>query len=296
MKLFNLNPTVNKNIEGLAISIGVFDGVHLGHQKILNKLISYKPCGVITFYKHPRSGVKLIQTFCERLRLFKIMGINKAFAVSSRDKLLSLSAEDFVVTILKPMGINRVVVGLDFRLGYNRDTDVNEFEKICARYEIIVDKIDIVLEDHHEKLSSTEIRSEISKGEIKEANALLGRPFSIKGYVVRGAGLGAKIGFSTANINPHPTKQVVPANGVYRTQTMVGQKTYDSMTYIGTNPTLKDGKHYSIETHIPGFNKDLHGKIIEVKFLERTRGEIKFNSATELAEAIKKDIKTGIAV
>ncbi|MEI6079340.1 MAG: riboflavin biosynthesis protein RibF [bacterium] len=296
MKIFNLNPTANKNHKGLAISIGVFDGVHLGHQKILNKLISYKPCGVITFYKHPRSGVKLLQPFCERLRIFKAMGINKAFAVSSRDKLLSLSAEDFVINVLKPMGIDTVVVGLDFRLGHNRDTDVNEFEKICEKYKIIVDKIDIVLEGHNEKLSSTEIRSEISKGEMKEANALLGRPFSIKGYVVRGAGLGAKIGFSTANINPHPIKQVVPANGVYRTQTLIGQKTYDSMTYIGTNPTLKDGKYYSIETHIPGFNKDLHGKVIEVKFLERTRGEIKFNSASELAKAIKKDIKSGLAV
>ena len=292
MKIFNLNPITGKTSDKLTVSIGVFDGIHLGHQKILKRLVTFKRCGVITFYRHPRTGIKLIQTFSERLMSFREIGINKVFAISKRDNLLALSAEEFVIKVIKPLNVGRIIVGTDFMLGHNRDTDVNGFERICTSHNISVEKIDIVLEEHKKKLSSTEIRGKISRGEIKEANSMLGRPFYIQGFVVRGSGLGGKIGFSTANINPHPLKQVVPANGVYRTRATMGHKIYNSMTYVGTNPTLKDGKYYSIETHIPGFADDLHGKIIKVEFLARTRGEIKFNSVAELVEAIKKDIKT----
>jgi riboflavin kinase / FMN adenylyltransferase len=278
MKVFNLNPMSTKDSNGLTISIGVFDGIHLGHQKILKKLITSCPCGVLTFYKHPRSGVRLLQPFCERLRIFRQIGINKVFVVSKRDNLFSLSAEQFVTQVIKPLNIKKIIVGTDFRLGHNRDTDVNEFERICMRHDISVDKVDMVLEGHNKKLSSTEIREQVLEGKVKEVGTLIGRPFAIKGFVVRGAGLGAKLGFSTANITPHPTKQVVPANGVYMTQN------------VGTNPTLKEGKYYSIETHIPGFTDDLHGKVIEVEFLSKTRDEMKFNSVSELIEAIKKDI------
>ena len=290
MKVFNLNPMSTKDSNGLTISIGVFDGIHLGHQKILKKLITSCPCGVLTFYKHPRSGVRLLQTFCERLRIFKKMGLNKVFVVSKRDNLFSLSTEQFIIQVIKPLNIKKIVVGTDFRLGHNRETDVNEFERICMKHEISVDKVDMVLEGHDKKLSSTEIREKVLEGKVKEVGTLLGRPFTIKGFVVRGAGLGAKLGFSTANITPHPTKQVVPANGVYMTQTTIEDKKYPSITYIGTNPTLKEGKYYSIETHIPGFTDDLHGKVIEVEFLSRTRDEMKFNSVGELIDAIKKDI------
>ncbi|MCX6112703.1 MAG: riboflavin biosynthesis protein RibF [Proteobacteria bacterium] len=292
MKVFNLNPVSTKDSNGLTISIGVFDGIHLGHQKILKKLIKSCPCGIITFYRHPRSGVKLLQPFCERLRIFREMGINKIFIVSKRDNLFSLSAEQFVIKVIEPLNIKRIVVGTDFRLGHNRDTDVDKFEKICSERDILVDKIDIVLEGHDKKLSSTQIREKILAGDVKEANSMLDRPFAIKGFVVRGAGLGARLGFSTANIIPHPTKQVVPANGVYRTQTIIRDKRYNSITYVGTNPTLRHGKYYSIETHIPGFSDDLHGKVIEVEFLNRTRDEIKFKSVNELIDAIKKDIVT----
>ena len=290
MKVFNLNPLSTKHSDGLTISIGVFDGIHLGHQKILKKLITSCPCGVLTFYRHPRSGVRLLQPFCERLRFFKKMGINKIFVVSKRDNLFSLSAEQFVIQVIKPLNIKKIVVGTDFRLGHNRGTDVNAFERICIKHNISIDKIDMVLEDHDKKLSSTEIREQVLKGSMEEVCSLLGRPFAIKGFVVKGAGLGAKIGFSTANITPHPTKQVVPANGVYITRTNIKDITHPSITYVGTNPTLKEGKYYSIETHIPGFNDDLHGKVIEVEFLSRTRDEMKFNSVNELIEAIKKDV------
>ncbi len=294
MKIYELNKAETNNLS--AISIGVFDGVHLGHQKILNKLISSGPCGVITFYKHPRTGIRLIQTFAQRLNYFRKIGINKVFAVSKRDKILSLSAEQFIRDIIVPMKIKKVIVGSDFRLGHNRDTDVDLFKEICLKYNITVEKIDVVLEGHQHKLSSTEIRDKISIGEIESANSLLGHPFCIKGFVVKGAGLGAKIGFSTANIIPHPTKQVVPANGVYRTQTIIDGRSYKSMTYVGTNPTLKEGKYYSIETHIPGFSEYLHGQVIEVEFISKTRNEIKFNSVNELIDAIKKDIEEYLSV
>lgn len=291
MKVYDLNCLDNPAKDLSTISIGVFDGLHLGHQKILKKLISSGPSGVMTFYKHPRTGIHLIQTFSQRLNSFKNIGVNRVFIVSKRDGILSLSAEQFVKDILVPIKIKKVIVGSDFKLGHNRDTDVDTFKNICSKHNIAVEKVEILLEGHKNKLSSTDIRNKISAGDIEAANTMLGHLFCIKGFVVKGAGLGAKIGFSTANIIPHPTKQVVPANGVYKTRTTIDKTSYKSMTYVGTNPTLKEGKYYSIETHIPNFSEDLHGKVIEVEFISKIRDEIKFNSVADLVEAIRKDIE-----
>lgn len=291
MKVYDLNCLDNSTKNISAISIGVFDGLHLGHQKILKKLISSGPSGVITFYKHPRTGVHLIQTFSQRLSSLKNLGVNKVFIISKRDNILSFSAEKFVREILIPLKVKKVIVGSDFRLGHNRDTDVDMFKELCSKHKITVEKVDVVLEGHKSKLSSTDIRNKIFLGEIDSANSMLGHLFCIKGFVVKGAGLGTKIGFSTANIIPHPSKQVIPANGVYKTRTTIDKISYKSMTYVGTNPTLKEGKYYSIETHIPNFSEDLHGRVIEVEFISKIRDEIKFNSVADLVEAIRKDLE-----
>jgi riboflavin kinase / FMN adenylyltransferase len=286
MRRFKLNPINTKN--SLTVAIGIFDGIHLGHQVILKELLKSKPSGIITFYKHPRTGVKLIQPFSQRISSLKDWGVNTVFALSKRDNVLEKSTEDFIENIIKPLNINKIIVGKDFRLGHNRDTDVNKFKIICKNQGIELKIIPIVLEDD-QKLSSTNIRKHIMSGEIENANELLGHPFKIRGLVVKGAGLGKKIGFSTANLIPHHLKQVVPANGVYKTRTKIDNMVYDSFTYIGTNPTLKDGKSYAIETHIPGFTNNLHGKLIELDFIKKTREEKKFNSTEELIKAIKAD-------
>ncbi len=293
MRIFKLNPIEGKGSEQITVAIGIFDGIHLGHQIILKELLRSKPTGIITFYKHPRSGVRLIQPFSQRISALKDLGINFVFALSKRDRILEKSTEAFIKQIVLPLNINKIIVGMDFRLGHNRDTDVNKFEKICKTYKIELKIISVLLEEDNQKLSSTHIREYIINGDIESANQLLGHPFKIRGLVVKGAGLGKKIGFSTANIVPHHLKQVVPSNGVYKTRTKIENTFYDSFTYIGTNPTLKDGKLYAIETHIPGFNKNLHGSVIELEFIKKTREEKKFNSLKELVNAIEQDLHVG---
>ena len=290
MRTFKLSPLEKKDLESLTVAIGIFDGIHLGHQIILKELTKSKPCGIITFYKHPRTGVKLIQPFSQRISALKDQGINFVFALSKRDRTLEQSTEYFIKHIVLPLKIKKIIVGMDFRLGHNRDTDVNKFETICKKYGLELKKIPVLLEKDNKKLSSTDIRDHIMSGDIESANQLLGHPFKIRGLVVKGAGLGKKIGFSTANIVPHHLKQVVPANGVYKTTTKIEETVYDSFTYIGTNPTLKDGKLYAIETHIPGFSKNLHGKVIELEFIKKIREEKKFASIKKLVRAIESDL------
>ncbi len=291
MRVFKLNPIDKKDTQGICVAIGIFDGVHLGHQKILRELLKHKPSGIITFYKHPRTGVKLIQTFSQRISLLKVWGINFVFALSRRDKILEKSTDEFIKDILLKLNINKVIVGSDFRLGHNRDTNVDQFKAICLNYGIIVKVLPVLLEEDNKKLSSTEIRSYIMNGDLVCTNKLLGRAFKIRGMVLRGSGLGKKIGFSTANMVAKFLKQAIPASGVYKTRTTVDSKTYNSYTYIGTNPTLKTDPTLVIETHIPGFNKNLYGSVIDLEFIKRIREEKKFSSVADLIKAIKSDLK-----
>jgi riboflavin kinase / FMN adenylyltransferase len=268
-------------------AIGIFDGFHNGHKKILKRLSRFKPNMVMTFRIHPRH-VKTLIPFSERLRVLKCIGIGRIHVFTPKDKIIGLSAEEFIKDTLKKLKIKRVIIGSDFKLGHHRRTNAKHFKKMCAKYDIDVEIVH-VLTEHGKKLSSSDIRKFLLNGKIEAANSLLGHSFYISGSVVKGKGVGGRLGFKTANIIPEKN-QLTPMSGVYKTKTLLNGKTRKSFTYIGKSPTLKTKKPLTIETHIPGIRASLNGKKITVIFLKRLRGDIKFRSQKELIKAIARDV------
>ncbi|MFH1223829.1 MAG: riboflavin kinase, partial [Pseudomonadota bacterium] len=230
-------------------AIGIFDGFHNGHKKILKRLKTFKPNMVMTFRIHPRH-VKTLIPFSERLKILKCIGISRICVFTPKDKILGLSAEKFIRRMLEKLNIGKVIIGSDLRLGHNRRTNAKKFKELCSKHDIDVEIVH-VLTEHGKKLSSSDIRKLISKGKIEAANKLLGHNFYINGSVVKGKGAGSKLGFKTANMIPEKN-QLIPMVGVYRTNTMLNGKIRKSFTYIGTSPTLKVKRPITIETHIPG--------------------------------------------
>ena len=287
MKNIELNKTSSSAGKSFAAAIGIFDGFHRGHKKILKRLTTLQPNTVLTFYAHPRR-VNLLHPFSERLRMLKSLGVERVCVFTKRDGILRLTAEEFVHNILRKLKIDRVIVGSDFRLGHDRLTDVRSLKEICSHNNIDVEAIDVVL-DHGKKLSSSDVRELILKGEIEKANELLGHEFYINGIVAKGKGLGAKLGFKTANIIPR-SNQITPLNGVYLTSTMIEDHKHKSYTYIGTSPTTNTDSKLAIETHIPNMEVSLYGKNIKTYFIKRLRNEIRFNSIEELVRAIDTDV------
>lgn len=271
----------------LAITIGIFDGIHLGHQNILKELTAYPNNAVYTFNPHPRPNVKLVMPFSQRLQILRQLGAKTLFIATKKDHILGQSTVDFIEAVLvKEINVKTIIVGQDFRLGHNRDTTAEHFKELCNKYGIKV-KIINDLEYEKDKLSSTYIRDLISKADFEKTQKLLGRPYSISGVVVKGKGFGQKIGFRTANINPHKDV-ILPSSGVYATTTKIGNSEYKSVCFIG------EGKRPVIEAHIPGIELDLYGKRISVSFIKKLREVERFNSISELANAIRNDVKNSV--
>lgn len=294
MKIFELNPDIGvttRNNKQISIAIGIFDGVHRGHVKLLNESRLNNICtAVLTFYPHPKKEGKLIQSLRNRLYTLRTLGLNKAIVYTPLDNVLSLTAEEFVENELIPLGVKHIYISGDFRLGRDRKTDAEGFKAICKDRGISVNIVSPETDDGV-KISSSDIRKCIANGDVQKAGFLLGRPYSISGHVSRGRCIAKELGFRTANIKPSK-RLVIPKNGVYITKTTVDKKEYDSFTYVGTSPTLLSTEQVLVESHILGFDKNLYGKRIEVAFIKRLRDEIKFKSVEELVAAIKKDLKT----
>jgi len=292
VKTIELNRSIKSAESGsttVTAAIGIFDGFHRGHKKILKSLTTFKPNCVLTFYTHPRK-VNLLTPFSERLRILKTFGVQRACVFMKSDDILRLTAEEFVHKILKELNVTRVIVGSDFKLGHDRMTDALSFVKICSNNDIDVELIDVVL-DHGKKLSSSDVRNLILKGDVERSNELLGHDFYINGIVAKGKGIGVKLGFRTANVVPR-SHQVIPSNGVYLTSTVVDGHRHKSFTYIGTSPTTNIGNKIIIETHIPGIEMSFYGKNMKILFVKRLRDEVRFNSYEELIKAIDNDINS----
>ncbi len=279
---------LNKSKKGpLALAIGIFDGVHLGHSDVIKELKKHDNNAIFTFNPHPRPNTKLVVPFSERISLLRKMGIGKAYAVDTEDHILGMSASEFIETVLiKTIKASDIIVGEDFKLGKNRDTDAITFKKLCKEHGINVTiikdlKIDGV------KLSSTRIRELIIGADFNLIEKMLGRRYSIKGIVTSGKGFGAKLGFRTANIIPH-REMAIPSSGVYSTITKFNGTEHKSVCFIGEGPKVV------VETHIPGININLYGKKIEILFLRKMREVKRFKTAEELSKAIAEDIKNSV--
>ncbi len=278
-------------------TIGVFDGIHRGHQFILNKTKQKAKQTnlsslVVTFDIPPKQFLikkpNLLTDVKGKCRLLKALGLDYLCILKTKDSLLKLSADQFMVYIFRYFKIQTLVVGEDFRFGYKGQADVKYLEKVKAKYGF---KLIVVKKISRDKriISSSLIRDLIKKGKLSQAKNLLGRRFSLSGKVCPGRGLGKKIGFPTANISSQA--YVLPPPGVYAVEIVLGNKLYLGAANIGSRPTFKGNKSKVVEVHIIKFNKNIRGKDIAIIFIKSLRNEKKFACLEELRLAIEKDIK-----
>lgn len=293
--------SLSDKFRNIILTIGNFDGLHLGHQKILKKVIerSFERNGtsaVLTFEPHPvkflrpHKGLKIITPFEEKARLISNLGIDLFLCLTFNKELASMEAEDFIRNIVvQRIGATEVIVGHNYRFGREKKGTIDLLRRMGNRYgfrtRVVRDKIisGVIV-------SSSRIRDLISRGLVYEASALLGRPYTIKGKVIKGKGRGAKLlHIPTANIDT--SYELIPAKGVYVVKVSLDDSVYGGVMNIGENPTFGEGA-LSLEVHILDFSGDLLGSVIKVNFLNRLRGEKRFPDIETLREAILNDINS----
>ncbi|WP_282015283.1 bifunctional riboflavin kinase/FAD synthetase [Marinifilum flexuosum] len=284
------------------VTIGTFDGVHLGHRKVIRRLqeLAHKVNGetvIFTFYPHPRlvlseenNGLRLINTLEEKKVLLEAAGIDHLVIYPFTKEFSKLSYVEFVEQILvKQLGMKYLVVGYDHRFGHNREGKYEDLKIFADQLNFKIERQDVLNMDAI-NVSSTKIRKAIGEGDINTANKYLGYRFFIKGDVVDGKKLGSKIGFPTANIDPQESYKLVPKDGVYAVKVDVDDKRYLGMLNIGVRPTVNNQlDNRSIEVHILDFDQDIYYKNITIHFYKRIRNEQFFASIDELKEQLAKD-------
>ncbi|NNJ88562.1 MAG: bifunctional riboflavin kinase/FAD synthetase [Eudoraea sp.] len=284
------------------ITIGTFDGVHIGHKLILERLINdarinNRVSAVLTFFPHPRmvlqkdSDLKLLNTIEEKKKILEDLGLDYLIIQPFTKTFSRLSATAFVRDMLvNALHAKKVIIGYDHRFGRNRNANINDLIAFGNALDFQVDEIP-AQEIDAVAVSSTKIRNALLEGDVATANTYLGYSYMLNGEIIRGKGLGKELGFPTANLHIEEAYKLIPRNGVYVIQSNFHNKIIYGMMNIGTNPTV-DGQHQSIEVHFFNFNEDLYHKHIQVNILHWIREEQKFNSLEELKQQLKKDKKT----
>lgn len=282
------------------VTSGTFDGVHLGHQKILSRLkeIAEKNSGetvVITFWPHPRlvlkpedQSLKLLNTFEEKAGLLKEQGIHHLLRIPFTKEFSQITSLEFIKDILVDrIGTKKLVIGYDHRFGRNREGSFEELKLNGPKYGFDVEEIPRQEIDHL-AVSSSKIRKALEEGDVVTAQHLLGQPYSITGRVVKGNRLGRVLGFPTANIDVDSHYKLIPAAGIYAVTVLHAAKRYKGMLYIGTRPTV-EGAGPSIEVNIFDFDKDIYGEELTVNFEKLLRPDSKFKDLEALKNQLYKD-------
>ncbi|MGM0480275.1 MAG: bifunctional riboflavin kinase/FAD synthetase, partial [Bacteroidota bacterium] len=276
------------------LTIGTFDGVHLGHQKIIQQLneVAQKVGGesvLFTFYPHPRMvlfpdshNLKLIQTQVEKIDKLNRMGLQNVVVHPFTREFSRLSATEFVRDYLvNKLHVKTIVIGYDHQFGKNREGTLALLQELSSVYEF--DVIEIGPEDIDEvNVSSTKIRNALKEGDIERANSYLGEPFELSGRVIHGREVGKTIGFPTANIAVENETKIIPKHGVYAVSVTSHDKKYTGMLNIGTRPTIDDDDEPSIEVHILDFDREIYDQQLTLQLIKRVRDEQKFDSKDAL--------------
>lgn len=284
------------------LTIGTFDGVHLGHRKIIARLhdLAKSINGesvIFTFDPHPRkvvapgeTSLRLLTTLEEKIALFEQSGIDHLIIYPFTPEFSQLTYEEFVENILVgQIHTKSLVVGYDHKFGKNRQGDFEFLKKCADRMDFQIEKLDVLLmnESH---ISSTRIREAIQHGDFETANTFLGYPFTFHGTVIEGQKLGRKIQFPTANVATSDPDKIIPGYGVYAVKVNIHHKTYLGMLNIGSRPTINNNAdRRSIEVHIFDFDSDIYGEHIELIFYKKLREEQKFSSIDALKDQLAKD-------
>ena len=303
MKLFE---SINEfqSTKKTILTLGTFDGVHIGHKKILERLTQNTENGkyeslVLTFFPHPRmvlqekSEIKLLNTISEKSKLLEKSGIENLVIHPFNESFSRLTAEEFVHSILvNQFHIQKIIIGHDHRFGRNRTANIDNLIAFGAEYGFEVEQIS-AQEIQDVSVSSTKIRKALQDGNMSLANEYLGYAYFLTGEVVKGKQLGRTIGFPTANIQIKEDYKLIPKNGVYVVKTFIGQKEVFGMMNIGFNPTV-NGQKQTIEVNLFDFNADIYGEKLEISLLKYLREEQKFGSVDLLKEQLNQDKKTAL--
>ncbi len=288
----------------MLLTIGVFDGVHLGHKYLISKLKEQARqrnllSGVVTFRQHPlevlspQTELSYLTNLEEKVNLLKKEGVEAVIALSFTPELAQLSASQFASLLKKYLRMQGLVIGPDFALGRNREGNADTLRRLGQALGFSVTVIP-PLSINGEIVSSTAVRDALANGDIKRVISLIRRLFSLQGRVTTGAGRGLGLGFPTANLEIDP-KQTLPPEGVYATWAYVGSKAFKSVTNIGRRPTF-GGNERTVETYILNYGGNLYGRELKIELVELLRGEKRFDTLEELKKQIAEDVKRGEAI
>lgn len=289
-----------KNTAATVVTIGTFDGVHVGHQAILKRLISAaKQKGfesvVLTFFPHPRmvlqkdAQIKMLNTLDEKAQLLQTLGIDHLVVKEFTQEFSRHTAVEYVRDLLvNKLKAKHIIIGYDHRFGRNRTANINDLIDFGSTYDFAVEEI-TAQEIDQVTVSSTKIRTALLEGNVALANEFLGYQYMINASVVKGKGLGKKISFPTANLKLSEDYKLIPANGVYAVKVFLDEEVHFGMMNIGTNPTVSNTRNQHIEVHIFDFNNEIYDQSITVEFLERVRDEVKFDSTEQLQKQLHSD-------
>ncbi|WP_040252426.1 bifunctional riboflavin kinase/FAD synthetase [Psychroserpens mesophilus] len=302
MKLYDNQKSYSKLPS--VITIGTFDGVHIGHQKIIERLVKVGEkksleSVVLTFFPHPRmvlqkdANIKLLNTIDERKELLSKLNLKALVVKTFTEDFANLSARAYVKSILvDELNAKHIIIGYDHHFGKNRSANINDLKTFGKEFGFEVEEIS-AQDIKDVSVSSTKIRNAIANGNLLTANLYLGSPYFITGTVIKGRGLGKQIQFPTANIHIKEAYKLIPKHGVYVVKSSINNSTVYGMMNIGTNPTV-NGIKQSIEIHFFNLNQDLYGEHLKIHILNRLRDEHKFGSLELLQEQLKLDQKQAL--
>jgi len=298
MKRYTDAKTYDHHIPSI-VTIGTFDGVHIGHKKIIERLVEAArrdslESVILTFFPHPRmvlqkdSSIKLINTIDERIQILEKTGLDSLVIHPFTTEFSRLSAGEYVEQLLvEQLNVSHVIIGYDHRFGRNRNSNITDLASFGIKNNFTVEEIseqdidDVIV-------SSTKIREALLEGDIIKANKYLGYNFMLTGKVIKGKELGRKLEYPTANLHIKEDYKLIPKKGVYIIKSFINSKTYFGMMNIGNNPTVQ-GKELSIETHFFDASFNLYEKKIQIELLKRIRDEKKFDSIEALKMAMQQD-------
>ena len=282
------------------LTLGVFDGLHLGHQLILRTVVERAREAravptVLTFDPHPRavlhpeSAPPLLQTFDQKVEAFDLMGIEQTIVVRFSKDFAHVRAEEFLRDVVhERLQAREVYLGRGFAFGYEREGNIEMLRRVSRELGFYADEVREV-RLRGQRISSSRIRELLSEGRVNLARRMLGRPYGVEGRVVRGQERGRLLGFPTANLQPR--NRVIPRSGVYVTATLIEGTWRRSVTNVGVRPTFETGAEPSVETFVMGWSGDLYGDVVRVRFLHRLRDERKFQTVDELKRQIDRDVE-----
>jgi len=292
----DFNPT-----KKVFLTVGTFDGIHFGHQKLIESLNKKAHAAggesvMLTFAPHPRlvlfpenNSLKLINTLEEKIERLEKSGIDHLIIYPFTKEFSRISAIEYVRDFLvKELKVSTLIIGYDHQFGRNREGNFNYLKELSDLYQFEVEEISA--QDINEiNVSSTKIRNAILIGNIYLANEYLGYSFSLTGEVIEGKRIGHTIGFPTANLYIEDAQKIIPMNGAYAAWAKVGESWYKAMLNIGTNPTVNSMDNVSVEVHLLNFSEDIYGREITLKFVKRLRSEVKFEGLDQLKNQLRLD-------